>query len=740
MDSRTYAISITGILDPCNCRQIIRMLKLCGNPHRSRQIVRTDKRCINAWNRENLVNLSHGLNMLNLHTDQRFLIRPSHIGIKTKTVLMTTPKTHAPLALRRILDRPYQQLGLTPCFDQWCDLRDAESKAAIVTDAVSPRIAGTPDLQRYGNWLDSPEYGQVWRPRVASSWTPYYDGEWAWREPYGYTWVSYEPWGWVPYHYGRWVHIKRYNWCWVPWETRHVVYRPRWHPALVSFTYANHGRHFSYSLGGGYYSNPCVGWFPLGPRDPFIPWYSLNWTYVDRYTHRYHHIPGAHITNITINTGHTYQNQHLANAITVVPLRDFQSGNYRTKAPVTLAPANRPVVSVGHEALPQLSNRRTIVAKPQRDHVEMTYTNPASSKVSTTKQTPETIKKEERDSSTSPVRLSGPRRSLPSAAPSRNTANTATQIQQSTSRNAPSPALSNQNRTTSMPRSEVRTAPQTGSTPLRNSVQPSPARTNPRAAEQPGSNVITYPRASSQIRSQSPAPARETKITPSAPAPVQPGRTSKPRVEERESAQARPSIPRTNQERQIIINAAQARQTNSLRATEPRETAVSSSRTTTPPARITTQDIRTTSQYKPQPGIYSTQPQRSSPQRQVSPSQSFQNNQNLSRMRTPNYSTTGRTTYSNPISQPRASSAPSPRISTSPSRTTSIGSSSPSTLSSPSTSSRSSSSYSPARSTSPSQYGSSGYSPSRSSSPSYSSPRGTGTSNSRVPGSTSRPR
>src|SRR3954454_10183824 len=60
------------------------------------------------------------------------------------------------------------------------------------------------DLASYGNWIERPSYGWVWRPsHVASSWRPYQSGHWAWTD-YGWTWISDEPYGWATYHYGRW--------------------------------------------------------------------------------------------------------------------------------------------------------------------------------------------------------------------------------------------------------------------------------------------------------------------------------------------------------------------------------------------------------------------------------------------------------------------------------------------------------------------------------------------------------
>ena len=274
----------------------------------------------------------------------------------------------------------YTTTDLRPAdnFDKWCDLRAAQlASANHAENPVSRRIAGVSDLDRYGDWVDSDQYGRVWHPRVAATWTPYYDGEWTWREPYGWAWVSYEPWGWAPYHYGRWVHVRRHNWCWVPWEVREVVYRPAWHPALVSFTYASQGRYLNFQVGGGggYYGGSCVGWFPLGPHDPYIPWYSPHHAYVDPFSHRIrdYHGGSPYVTNVIINNNHIYENQKVANAITAMPVRDFNSGNFRTKAPVTVSRMRADTVKVGSEALPMVAQGRVAEVKREKGNVQVSY-------------------------------------------------------------------------------------------------------------------------------------------------------------------------------------------------------------------------------------------------------------------------------------------------------------------------------------------------------------------------------
>jgi hypothetical protein len=103
-------------------------------------------------------------------------------------------------------------------------------------------------------------------------------------EPYyGWTWVSYESWGWAPYHYGRWFYY-RDSWCWWPGPV-YAHYRPIWSPAFVFFVGFGHRSGFGFGN---------IGWFPVGPHDPFYPWYGRGFNRVNV----------VNITNITvINNG-----------------------------------------------------------------------------------------------------------------------------------------------------------------------------------------------------------------------------------------------------------------------------------------------------------------------------------------------------------------------------------------------------------------------------------------------------
>ena len=129
-------------------------------------------------------------------------------------------------------------------------------------------VWGAEELDSYGDWSYSSEYGYVWCPRAStlsaySDWSPYRYGSWVWGSPYGWTWVANEPWGWAPYHYGRWVYYNN-TWGWAPRGYGYNYHRSWWRPALVAFVYvpASDGER--------------ICWYPLtyGQRDPRSRYYQ----------------------------------------------------------------------------------------------------------------------------------------------------------------------------------------------------------------------------------------------------------------------------------------------------------------------------------------------------------------------------------------------------------------------------------------------------------------------------------
>jgi hypothetical protein len=207
-------------------------------------------------------------------------------------------------------------------WERWNHSRDQKQLAAseslrYIPDEIDDSAS---DLDEYGNWHFSSDFGYVWRPYLSLStgWAPYRDGRWVWRHGI-YTWVSYEPWGWAPYHYGRWAFVAGYGWCWVPPRRHEVV----WAPGYVAWV--EHHDH--------------VAWVPLAPGEAY-----------------YGHLPrrrGAPPPPPRTEVRQVYRNITVKNSITVVNRQTFLTGKkqkvtlrenpFLAKGGSTRAPTIKPV-------------------------------------------------------------------------------------------------------------------------------------------------------------------------------------------------------------------------------------------------------------------------------------------------------------------------------------------------------------------------------------------------------------
>jgi hypothetical protein len=179
-------------------------------------------------------------------------------------------------------DQPEYKVSNAPekdDWDVWNNERDHVVRESQSVSHTNRYYTGVNDLDGHGRWIYVPGYGNVWQPYQEATWAPYQTGRWVWEPYYGWTWVSYESWGWAPYHYGRWFYYGD-NWCWWPGPA-YVGYRPLWSPAFVFFVGFGHRSGFGFG---------SIGWFPVGPGDPFYPWYGRGFNRVNV----------VNITNITV--------------------------------------------------------------------------------------------------------------------------------------------------------------------------------------------------------------------------------------------------------------------------------------------------------------------------------------------------------------------------------------------------------------------------------------------------------
>ena len=280
------------------------------------------------------------------------LVRPGEYRIDTNPDSQTTTITVRdgegdvtgggqtfPIAARQQVvvsgtDEIIYSLASTPgadAWDQWCSSRDRREDQSQSARYVSREVAGYDDLDQYGRWNNQPGYGNVWMPTsVAAGWAPYHDGHWAWIAPWGWTWVDDAPWGFAPYHYGRWASFGG-RWGWIPGP---VGVTPIYAPALVAWIGGGQGGSgfsLSFSIGNA----PAVGWFPLGPREPYFPSYQASRGYFTRVNNT-----NTVINNTTINnyydysrnsnntaiTNIKYVNQNVRNGVTAVAQDTFARG------------------------------------------------------------------------------------------------------------------------------------------------------------------------------------------------------------------------------------------------------------------------------------------------------------------------------------------------------------------------------------------------------------------------------
>jgi hypothetical protein len=203
-------------------------------------------------------------------------------------------------------------------FDHWVGERENLTLASQARRHVSPYMTGYQDLDGHGDWQAHGEYGSVWYPRaIAADWAPYRFGRWAWVAPWGWTWIDAAPWGFAPFHYGRWLQIHG-RWAWIPGRRAE---RPVYAPALVAWI-GNPGWSVSFSFGAA----PAVGWFPLAPREVYVPHYRYSPTYIRR-------LNVSHVHNVTVieraargDQRERFTHRDSPQAVTVVPASQLREG------------------------------------------------------------------------------------------------------------------------------------------------------------------------------------------------------------------------------------------------------------------------------------------------------------------------------------------------------------------------------------------------------------------------------
>lgn len=240
--------------------------------------------------------------------------------------------------------------------DDWAREREQHERWNAYSDQ-SPGMTGVEDLENYGQFADTPDYGQVWFPRdVDPDWAPYKYGHWAFVNPWGWTWIDDQPWGFAPFHYGRWAQVDG-RWGWI---AGHRVEEPVYAPALVAF------------IGGGGWSAGMeaggeMGWVALGPDEVYRPDYRVSETYARQ-------LNAANVNQTVINNYYAGAERRdsvnqfrNARAAVVVRSDDFAGGAPVQRAVVPMsaqAMATAPVGSPTGRPAPTLEARSGVGARP----------------------------------------------------------------------------------------------------------------------------------------------------------------------------------------------------------------------------------------------------------------------------------------------------------------------------------------------------------------------------------------
>jgi hypothetical protein len=261
---------------------------------------------------------------------------------------------HATFAGTDQLTSDLDSLGGYDDFDRWCRDRDNHEDHAASARYVSPDVIGYEDLDDYGRWRTVPDYGPVWVPSaVVAGWAPYRYGHWVWISPWGWTWVDEAPWGFAPFHYGRWAFVGG-AWGWCPGPV--VVARPVYAPALVAWV---GGPHFGIGVG------PGVAWFPLGPREVYVPPYRVSRTYLTNVNVTNTTVNNTYVTNVYDNyrtnnvSNIRYVNRAAPGAVTATSQTAFASGQA----------VQRNIVKVDERQVAQGQVTRNVDVVPQQRSV-----------------------------------------------------------------------------------------------------------------------------------------------------------------------------------------------------------------------------------------------------------------------------------------------------------------------------------------------------------------------------------
>ncbi len=188
------------------------------------------------------------------------------------------------------------------------------------------------DLNNYGEWIQTRNYGNAWKPYVADGWTPFDNGYWTYANG-NWTWISYEPFGWIVYHYGNWYDDPSYGWVWIPSSEA-------WSPARVTWVdYDNY-----------------VAWAPMPPArikygNPWETNQNRYWHVVKTKDFTNDNLHNVRVTNPTRNNSGSRKSTVERSAPTVQVIRN-STGRAVPEVKLQRQPVNVPKRKVEKVILP----------------------------------------------------------------------------------------------------------------------------------------------------------------------------------------------------------------------------------------------------------------------------------------------------------------------------------------------------------------------------------------------------
>ena len=381
-------------------------------------------------------------------------------------------------------------------FDMWSADRDRGYEGSRTAAYVSRQMVGASDLDRYGAWQNTRDYGPVWFPHAAApDWAPYSDGYWVEIGGWGPTWVDSAPWGYAPFHYGRWAFIGgRWGWC-----PGGYVARPVWAPALVAW-YGGAG--FGVGVSGG---RPLYGWVPLGWREPYYPgWRRCSASCWARYNRPY----GVHAGAGANGPPARHVNLGVPGALSAVPATTLAGRApvrpNRVSVPAELASSATPMrtippIRLGERQVPRAPSDSSAVPRAASTYARVPAAEAASA--ARPRSLPPTPAP-----TTAPTRSGSLQPPTASRAPVTGTLSPPTSVQAAPARAAPAQTL----------RGPETVAPASGT---RRTATP-PADIPPQRTQTRSTSPVGLAPSGSGTLSPGPAPASATNVAPRAAPPV----------------------------------------------------------------------------------------------------------------------------------------------------------------------------------------------------------------------------